>query len=149
MKIDLTKKQYIQLMKLVQIGNGVVSQLGDFVNEKHKTNADEYEELEQYFLTFAKEYDCEYMKDDAFFEEEAMPVLDEYDDFISVDHLANQLAWRDFKRTHTQEEIVKMEIENQGYFGAELHPFEEKYWNEFEIHGTKRLEIVEKKEYEN
>ena len=113
MKIDLTKKQYIQLMKLVQIGNTVVSQLGDSVNEKHKSNADEYEELEQYFLTFAKDYDCEYMQDDTFFEEEAMPVLDEYDDFISVDHLANQLAWRDFKRTHTQEEIVKMEKENQ------------------------------------
>lgn len=57
--------------------------------------------------------------------------------------LANELAWRDFKRKHSNEEITEMSKENGGYFGVPLYDYEKKYWDEFEKRGFERLEIRE------
>jgi hypothetical protein len=57
------------------------------------------------------------------------------------DGIANELAWRDFRRDHTEAELKKMSKENHDYFGVELYDYEKKYWDEFEKYGYKRLEI--------
>lgn len=53
----------------------------------------------------------------------------------------NKLAWRDFHEKFTLEEIEKMSKKHGGYLGIELHPFEEKYWREFEENDYTRLRI--------
>ena len=40
----------------------------------------------------------------------------------------------------------RMARENGDFFGVELYPYEEKYWNEFNEYGFDRLFVVEERE---
>jgi hypothetical protein len=73
--------------------------------------------------------------------ESLMEFITEYDDLSLHQHLANKLAWRDFQSAHSEKEIEEIRKNNGGYFGVDIHPFEEKYWNEFEAHEYSRLKI--------
>jgi len=112
------------------------------------------EKLEEYFLQYATDFSCEnFVEDfegknvlkDSFLIKRIMSILDEYDEYQVFDSLVNKLAWRDFKREHSENEIVNMSKKNGGYFGVEINEYEERYWKEFENFGVKRLEIVENK----
>lgn len=126
--------------------------LGDTIqNESYKEQSDKAEEMGNYLLTFAEDFECGdlieewkgkiILSDKA--SEEFNKIVDDYDEFILFDSLANKLAWRDFRKTYSEEEIEKMAEKNSGYFGVEIYDFEKKYWDEFDEYGLERLEIKE------
>lgn len=151
MKINITKKQYEELIKAVAIADGVLGILGDVTTEKnYKKQSEEMDDLENYFLQYADDFGCgEFAQmdgqavilDDEFYENKIMPIIDDYEDYASYDNLANKLAWRDFRRDHTEEEIEEMAKKNGGFFGVELYDYEKKYWDEFDENEFERLEI--------
>ena len=158
MKINITKKQYRQLIKVTALANATLGILGDTIEDSdYKQQSNDLEELERYFLQYAKDFDYEevldedgYLDED-FYESNIMSILSEYDEYTVHTTLANKLAWRDFKKDHSEKEIEKMAQENGGYFGVELHDYEKKYWDEFEKHGFNRfslpsLVVLEKKD---
>ena len=61
-----------------------------------------------------------------------MKITNEYDDYILYESLSNKLALRDFRLKYTEEEISKIAKKHNGYIGVEMHPFEKKYWDEFD-----------------
>jgi hypothetical protein len=151
MKINITKKQYKELISMLAIANGIVGVLGDTLPEtNYKKRSKKMKDLENYFLQYAadygydglaQEYDSEDILDDEFYENEILPIIMDYENYSAQDKLANELAWRDFRREHSKEELDAMAEKNGGYFGVEMHDYEEKYWDEFNKNGFNRLEI--------
>ncbi len=149
MKINITKKQYHQLIKGISLANATLGILGDVSRESdYKSQSNELNELEDYLLQFAKDFDhVETLGesgslDDDFYTSAIMPILDDYDEYTTQTNLANKLAWRDFRKDHSEEEMQRMSEENSGYFGVEIHDYEKKYWDEFEAHEFDRLEVL-------
>lgn len=134
------------------IANSVVGILGDALPDTdYKRRSDKMEELEEYFLHYAKDFDEEKFTQDSdgkkifndeMYEKHIMPIMEDYDEHQTFDKLVNKLAWRDFKREHSESEMKKMAKENGGYFGVALYDYENKYWSEFELHGFERIEVV-------
>jgi len=155
MKIDLTKKQYKELISMVAIANGIVGVLGDTMGEiDYKKRSNEMTDMENYLLQYANDFSCgelaqenEYEKtdilDDEYYENEILPIINDYEEYATHDTLSNKLAWRDFRNDHSEAELKKMAKENDGYFGVEIYKYEKKYWDEFEEYEYDRLEIVE------
>lgn len=150
MKINITNKQYRDLVAMSRIANDVMGILGDVIDDKpYKEQSDRWEDLHSYLLDFAKDYDCgdlvEEWKGKIILNdktsEKLQEISDDYDDYILWSALANKLAWRDFRNDHSDAEMEKMAKENGGYFGVELHDYEKKYWDEFKENGFERLEI--------
>lgn len=151
MKINITKQQYKELISMLAIANGIVGILGDVMPETdYKKRSQKMDDLENYFLQYAadfeherlaQKYDREHVLDDEFYENKIMPIISDFEDYAVQDNLANDLAWRDFRRDHSKEELDKMAKENGGYFGVALYDYEKKYWDEFEENGFNRLEI--------
>lgn len=151
MKIDITNKQYRNLIIMSGIANSVLGFLDDSLEESdYKSQSNEMEKLEEYLLQFAKDFGCQDLTeefegekffDDEMYEKMVMPIIGDYDDCIVFDELANKLAWRDFRRDHTDAEIKKIGEKSGGYIGLELYDYENKYWDEFEKNGCNRLEI--------
>ncbi|PIZ45199.1 hypothetical protein COY32_05465 [candidate division WWE3 bacterium CG_4_10_14_0_2_um_filter_41_14] len=153
MKIDLTQEQFRQLIELSSIGSSVFGILGYSIEKNdYKKRSVEMEELETHLLQYANDFDCSDLTDkdgeeiyvkEAYYEETILPTLDDYDDLILHDNLANKLAKRDFVNTHTPDEIEKIANEHNGYLGVQLYDYEKKYWDEFENHDFERLKIDE------
>lgn len=151
MKINLTKAQYRNLILMSSLTSSIFGILKDSLDdEEYASQSNKMNELDEYLLQFAYDFDCEelvekyegknVLKDDIY-EKMTMSVLEEYGECETFDTLANKLAWRDFMKDHTEEEIKKMSKKNGGYFGVALHPYEKKYWYEFEKNGFKRVRI--------
>jgi len=154
MKIELIKEQYKNLVMMSDLAAGMLGILADHIeDEKYEKMSDEAEETKNYLLSFAKDFGCgdlvenwkgkTILSDKA--SEEFQEIMDDFDDFILFDSLANKLAWRDFKKTYSKEEIKKMAEKNGGYFCVGLYDYEKKYWDEFEKYDCDRLEIKENK----
>ncbi len=143
MKINFTKKQYEDLVKLVYLGTWMVN--------AHRTDdiVEKYEDLEQYLLSFYKDFDMEkYIEFDkklnkffptGEFEEDTdvEQYIDEYNNDIFWEELIDRLARRDFIRAYGEENLLKMTWEER--FEKE-QPFIDKYAEEFEKYGIERLE---------
>lgn len=95
MKINLTKKQYERMIELMY--------LGDFIINGYKEEEDEdYSELLQYIYSFAKEmgkenfieYDGKFQKyfETREFDDEIMPLLDEYEEISFMDNFVNKIT---------------------------------------------------------
>ncbi|OGY31401.1 MAG: hypothetical protein A3C02_01275 [Candidatus Andersenbacteria bacterium RIFCSPHIGHO2_02_FULL_45_11] len=153
MNIELTKKQYRDLIAAVAINDGIFGILGDTLPDTgYKKRSKETEKLESHLLQYAKDFDSSDLSEDfegrpvldsEVYETKIMPILDDFEEFAIHDGLANKLAWRDFKREHTKADMEKMAKKNGGYFGVVIYDYEKKYWDEFEKHEYSRLEIVE------
>jgi hypothetical protein len=150
MQIELTKGQYKNLIRMVNTTNSILGLLSDHIeDERYKIMSKEAEVIENYLLSFAKDFECDdlveswegkiILNDKT--NEQFHEILDDYDDFILFDSLVNKLAWRDFYRDHSESEIREMAKRNKSYFGVELYDYEKKYWDEFEKYGYDRLEI--------
>lgn len=152
MEINVSKEQFRDLVIMSGIANSVLGILGDALPDTdYKKRSDKMEELEEYFLQFAKDFDEEKFTqdsdgkkifDDAMYEKHILPIMEDYDEHQIFDGLANALAWRDFKREYSEIELKKMAKENGGYFGVVLYEYEKKYWDEFEKYGFGRIEVV-------
>lgn len=109
-------------------------------------------DLEDYFLQFADSFGCrefaqesEYenrvILDDTFYENKILPTITDYEEFSVLETLSNELAWRDFRKDHSEKEIKEMAKKNGSYFGVALYDYEKKYWDEFEKYAYERLAI--------
>ena len=151
MKINLSKKQYRQLLLMSNIANHVLGILGDMVSEEdYKELSDEAMSLESYLMGFAKDFQADdlveefegrVIPNETHHQEAIMPIMEDYDEENFFSTLVNRLAWRDFRRDHSEGEMEAMAKKNGGYFGVEIHSCEEKYRKEFEKHGVERVEV--------
>ena len=145
MKINFSKKQFENLIKLVYLGNWMINaiRVGD---EKIK----KYDEIEQYIYSFAKDFGLEkYIefskKYNKFFParelEEGTDVeqyREEYDNETFWEDLIDRLTRRDFIKKYGEGTVKKMSLEERI---EKEYPFEEKYRNEFEKNGIENLKV--------
>ena len=65
MKIELSKEQFINLLKMSHIANSVLGILGVVLPETdYKKKSDEMESLEDYFLSYARDFGCDNLVED-------------------------------------------------------------------------------------
>jgi hypothetical protein len=145
MEIKFTKDQYDSLIKLVYLGNWMINSIRDGGKEIKK-----YDDVEQYIYSFAKEfgldnlieYDTQTKQYYPTWElddnPEVEPYRQDYENEVFWDELTDRLARQDFVRHHGEKAIRKM---SQKEHFEKLHPFIEKYEEEFYKHGIERLEI--------
>ncbi|GAB4548121.1 MAG: hypothetical protein Fur0020_16030 [Thermodesulfovibrionia bacterium] len=144
MKINLTKKQYQTLIKLIYLGEWVVN--AHRVDDRVK----EFEEFEQYILSFYKDFDMErYITFDEDlkmyfttmeFEEESgiSDYIEEYDDNTFWGELIFRLVSRDLIERYGEEAVMDMDWEERM---KKERVFIEEYEEEFERNGIKNLVI--------
>jgi hypothetical protein len=125
MEIKLTKEQYENLLKLVYLGNWIVNAI--------RSGAEGDEQIEKYnqlFPTRELGQDPEIEK-----------YLEDYNEEIFWQELAERLGTRDFLRKYGKEAIEKMDPEERFLKHQE---FIIKYEEEFEKSGIENLEILKK-----
>jgi hypothetical protein len=144
MKINLTKTQFESLLKLVYMGSEMVNSILDDSEEN------EFDEVEQYVLSFAKDFGLEACveyddKEKTYYPsqklEEDKAVVEythRYDDYTFWDKLIYNLARRDLVKEYGEEKVRKMSKEET--FIKE-QSFAEKYEKEFTDHGLQNLVI--------
>lgn len=148
MKINISKKQYHQLIQACDLTSSILGLLGDMVSDEYKKMSDEHEEFEQYILQYAKEMGYEdkvdSYKDRLFLVDggntEFDETLEDYDDYIFWSELETRLGKRDFFRTMTEAEKKEMD-ENNGWYPDRIHELYKKYGEEFQKHGLDRVEV--------
>jgi len=151
MKIKFTKEQYENLLKLVYLGNWMINAIRS--GAKGDEQIEKYNELEQYIFSFAKDAGLERYIEfneryDKFFptrdfeeDKEIEQYLEDYNDEIFWDELADRLGTRDFIRQYGMEMIEKMDSEERFLKQQE---FIIKYEEEFEKNGIENLELLKK-----
>ena len=149
MKLDITNEQYRQLIKAFSLGKSVIDILSDGMEDSdYKGQSIELVALENHLLQYASDFNYAEIYHESgslaedYFVSTIMAIMDAYDEYTVHSLLVNKLAWRDFRKDHSQEEIDKMGKENFGYFGVELDKYENKYWDEFSKHGMDRLFLL-------
>jgi len=152
MQIELSKAEYRELLQAVGMANYMFELITDLGGEKkYVSSSKRMNALQDTVSRHAEDfgiYDWAEEDSDGSFGpsdatlENISAVINDMEEFFAYEHLSNMLAWRDFHREHTREEIENMIEEHHGYFGVLLYDYEERYWNEFDSHGFKRLEIV-------
>lgn len=148
MKIEFTKEQFENLMKLVYLGNWMANA------SRTDDTIEKYENIEDYVFSHAKDFGLEKYVDDEdakdgkfyptrFFEEETDvdDLRDEYEDETFWSELPDRLGERDFFKKYSQEEIEKMSRDERFLKVQECII---KWEEELENNGIDRLEINEK-----
>lgn len=138
MKINFTKKQFETLLEMVQLGYCITASNDQMVDES------KFAEMEQYLMSFAKEFDYEkvlYNPHEKNFgltvesEQELQQVIDEYEEMVFWDKLVYYMARRDFKTEMTQQPLAEEAALQR------LIDIEEKYHKYFEKNGVQYLKI--------
>ena len=152
MKINLTKAQYKDLIHMSNLAGSIMGLLSDSLPDQEYTRkSQKMAALEEYLLQFANDFDCGELTEEEggkivlhqdFFGKFTLPIIEDFSEGEILQTLSNKLAWRDFKREHSAEEMEEMSKGNSNYFGVEIAPYEKKYWDEFEENGYERLEIA-------
>jgi len=152
MKIELSKKQYRDLIEFLDTANYIFGYAGDMLDEKkYKKKSQTLDELIAHFLEHAKDFDSEDLVDEfegsKFIDEEIsekhLEMIFEYDEYIAWEKLVKMLARRDFVRKYGIEAIKKMDDYERIKKEGEI---EEKYWEEVEKYGVERFKIDKKGE---
>jgi hypothetical protein len=151
MKINLTKKQYLTLIRALEAGNSVYGILGDNVSDEYKERSNEIDELCNYFLDFAKDFGKKELTEKFMgelimsekFSEKFHEAIEDYDEENFWHELEVRLGKRDFFRSMTKEEKKEMK-KNDGWFPERIHKVYENWREEFEKHGIERLEVIKK-----
>jgi len=146
--INLTKKQYLCLIRALSVADSVYGILGDSYPKEYKKFSNEIDELQSYILEKAQEYGIgdwaetfdgkQVLKDELmeFFYE----VLIDYNEESFWNELETRLGQRDFARTVTSQE--KKEINDRGgWLPERIHHLYEQWGKELEDHGLERLEV--------
>ena len=151
MEIKLTKEQYENLLKLVYLGNWMVNAIRS--GAEGDEQIEKYNEIEQYIFSFAKKFGLEkYIEFDEKYNQffptreleqnpEVEKYLQDYNEEIFWQELAERLGTRDFVRKYSKEAIEKMDPEERFLKHQE---FIIKYEEEFEKNGIENLEILKK-----
>jgi hypothetical protein len=151
MEIKLTNEQYENLLKIVYLGNWMINAIRS--GNEGDEQIEKYNEIEQHIFSFAKDAGLEkYIEFDEkynqFFptveleeDSEIQKYLEDYNDEIFWQELADKLGTRDFIRKYGIEAIEKMDPEERFLKHQE---FIIKYEEEFEKNGIENLEIVKR-----
>lgn len=145
MKINITKKQYKTLIKLLH--------LGTWMANAYRTDdrIEEFDEIEQYILSFCKDLgmddSVEYDEDLKMFfltgefldESGVEELIDEYDNDTFWDGLMYRMAKRDMIEKYGEDTVRKMELEE---IINKEQPFLNAYGKEFEENGLKNLRLI-------
>lgn len=146
MKINLTKKQYWDMMRSVYIGYWVANAICE--DDKEKDNG--IESVRNYIFSFAKEfglekyaeYDNELNKYYATWDMDDEPsvrdLIERYDEHTFWDEMSHRLGKRDFFRRYTEKEIENMDEED--YF-ENIMRYEIEWEEEFEKNGIECLRL--------
>ena len=151
MDIKLTKEQYRDLIHLSVIGNCVLGILGDSF-KGYKKQSVRCEELEDYLVGYAKDFDSEDLKGDY----NGKPTIkgefweyihEEFIDLYEVDSFRNmlvtELGKRDFKKTMTKEEKKYID-EHNGWLPDRIHDIYKSYEKEFDKNGVENMVFIKK-----
>lgn len=151
--IELTKKQFTALLKVVYLGNWMANAYRD--DSPEDPHIQEYEEIEDYIFSLASQFGLEKYVDHEvtdgdryyptnFFEEttDVHKLHEEYDEETFWDELADRLSTRDFLEKYSKEEINNMSREE--YF-EKISEFTDKYNEEFEKFGLDRIKVINEK----
>lgn len=142
MKIEFTKEQFEKLILLSSLGNLVVN------SYREDEPLLEYEELNEYILSSAKEFGLskmvvynkesqEYLPSEEV-QDEIVEILDFYDSNLFADDLVNTLSYRDMADKYGEDKIEAM---SESEFNEKRMPFYKKYSEEFEDNGVDNLYI--------
>ena len=148
--IELTKKQYLALLKAVYLGNWMANANRNGSPEDPQMS--EYENIENYIFSLAPQFGFEkYMSHEADDSEAFYPtnafenetkvhdLHDEYDEESFWDELCDRLGERDFHRKYSSDDIKNMTDEKRFIKLQECVIVWEK---EAEEHGMERLEVM-------
>lgn len=143
--LNLNKKQFERLMKVVYLGNWLIN-----ANRDHPIK--EYEAIEDLIFSLAGKFGLEkyvvhepgdgsrYYPSRIFEEETDVDDFhEEYDEQTFWDELGDRLVHRDFVRKYGIKAIQNMTREERW---TKLAEFEEYWANEINNHGIERLEIM-------
>ena len=144
MKLNLTKKQYITLIKLLY--------LGEWMANAHRTDdrIEEFEEFDQYILSFGKDFGLEgkiiydeklkmFFLTPEFISEAGLDdYIDEYDEDTFWNELISRLSRRDLIDRYGEEAIKDMKLEE---LIDKEQVFIEEYEEEFKRHGINNLVV--------
>ena len=138
-KIELTRDQFLQMMKLVYLGRWMAN--------SHKDDPDKsFEELEQHIFSFASgygftnlvEFDNNYQR---FFpavelEDTMDAFIQDYDDYTFWDELAWRMAERDFTQKFDHAQVLCMTSDE---IFREKNNLADKYFEEFSSNGIDKI----------
>lgn len=136
--IELTRKQYRNLLKLQFIG--------EWIFQSHKTETDpDMDDLQQLLYSYTRDFDSgDWVEYDTEFkqyfstsemEEDIHLIIDDFSDENFWDELIHRLAFRDFLLDY-KDSIDKMNAEERI---SKQQPYLEKYDREFSKNGLKNL----------
>jgi len=144
MKIELTRKQYEALIKLIYLGEWVINAY------RTDDRLREFEEVEQHILSFYEEFGMErnicfdkelkrfFMTREFEAESHVHDYIDEYNENTFWDELIFRLARRDLIERYGEEAIKNMDLEEMM---QKEGVFIDEYEEEFERNGIKNLVI--------
>lgn len=147
MKINLTKKQYWDLIRAVYMADWMANAICDADMKED----DGIKNIRDYIFSFAKEMGYEdyaeydeksgnyYATWDMDDEPSVRALIKRYDEHTMWEELAETLGERDFFRTHTKEEIDAMTHEGRV---EKVWECEARWGKEFEEHGIDRVGVV-------
>lgn len=147
MKIEITPQQYEALLKIVYLGNWMASSTKD---EPVK----EYEDIEQYILSFAKDFNLEkfvgydkklksYFPTEEFENDtDVVAQIEAYNEYTVWEALVLSLSRRDLIKKFGAEKVEKMSDED---ILEKEYPFIQKYEEEFRENGFDHLYVKPKK----
>lgn len=141
MKINLTNKQYVKLIKLLYIGDWVITSHRDADDE-----VKEFTGIEEYMYSFYKDLHCEELieqSDGTYYptsilEESVEEYIEEYDEDTFWSELMQRLTQREMLRKYGRKRIEKMSVEE---LIEKQQPIEEKYHEEIHKNGLENMEI--------
>ena len=152
-KIELTKEQFLTLMKVVYLGNWMAN--ANRTGGKDDPNVKEYEEISDYIFSLASRFDLEkYISHEAEdgdkyfltneFEEktDVKRLHEDYDEETFWDELPERLGERDFYRMYSKEDWKKMTRDERF---IKLQECIIKWEEEVDNNGIEKLEIVDRK----
>jgi hypothetical protein len=150
MQIEFTKEQFFTLMKTVYLGNWMAN--AQRTGAEDDPRKAEYEQLEDYVFSKAKEFGFgEYVDDEGVIGNRAYPtrlfeestgvdeLLEEYDGETFWDEIIDRLGERDLLRRYTPEALSQMSTDEKV---EKLFIERDKWGEEFEKHGVERLEVL-------
>ena len=147
MKINLTKKQYWNLIRATYMADW----MANAICEADMKQDDGIKEIRDYVFSFAKEmgyedyaeYDEKLGKYYATFDLDDEPatrkLIERYDEHSAWDEIVEWLGERDFFKKYTKDEIQKMNDDERFTKRIEC---EDKWGEEFEKYGIERLEVL-------
>lgn len=148
--IELTKKQFLALLKAVYLGNWMANANRD--GSPEDPHIKDYEEIEDLIFSlapkfgFGKYMDHEPRDGDKYYptgkfteDTDVDELHDEYDEYSMWDELCDVLGERDFFRKYSPDQVRKMSREERM---EKMHQCIDFYEEEFEKNGIDHLEVM-------